>query len=103
VRDALYTAYMNCQRSVRDDRWKLIRYPLVDKTQLYDLSADPREKTNLADRPEHAARLAEMTALLTREQKLWADPAPLKVDSPKPAEWTPPAGKDKKSEKKRKK
>ncbi len=105
LRDALYTAYMDCQRSVRDDRWKLIRYPLVDKTQLYDLSADPREKTNLADRPEHAAKLAEMTALLTRQQKLWGDPAPLKVDNPKPADWTPPAkgGKDKKSEKKRKK
>ncbi len=106
LRDALYTAYMNCQRSVRDDRWKLIRYPLVDKTQLYDLTSDPREMTNLADRPEHAAKLAEMTALLTRQQKLWGDPAPLKVDDPKPAEWTPPAGKggkDKKSEKKRKK
>ena len=55
----LYTGYRNCQRAVRDDRWKLIRYPLVDKTQLFDLGADPRELNNLADKPEHAAKLAE--------------------------------------------
>jgi arylsulfatase A-like enzyme len=41
VRDVLYTGYKDCQRAVRDDRWKLIRYPLVDKTQLFDLSRDP--------------------------------------------------------------
>ncbi len=27
VREVLYTAYRDCQRSIRDDRWKLIRYP----------------------------------------------------------------------------
>ena len=35
VRNELYTGYRNCQRSIRDDRWKLIRYPLVDRTQLF--------------------------------------------------------------------
>lgn len=108
IRDVMYTAYMDCQRSVRDGRWKLIRYPLVDKTQLYDLSADPREKNDLSQQPEYAGKLAEMTALLERQQKQWGDKAPLKVDNPRPAAWTPPAakgdgGKGKKNEKKRKK
>ncbi len=93
VRDVLYTAYRNCQRAVRDDRWKLIRYPLVDRTQLFDLTADPRELKNLATLPEHAAKLSEMTALLQKEMTSHADKAPLTVASPAPADWTPPVGK----------
>jgi len=92
VRDVLYTGYRDCQRAVRDDRWKLIRYPLVDKTQLFDLQADPHELTNLADKPEHAAKLTEMTTLLQKEMASYADNVPLKVANPKPAQWTPPSG-----------
>ena len=62
VRDVLYTAYRDGMRAVRDDRWKLIRYPLVDKTQLFDLAADPRELSNLAYRPQHSGKIAELTA-----------------------------------------
>ncbi|MSU24273.1 MAG: DUF4976 domain-containing protein [Opitutus sp.] len=90
VRDILYTAYRDGQRAVRDDRWKLIRYPLVDRTQLFDLAADPRELNNLAGRSEHANRVAAMTALLQREMQNYADPAPLTVANPKPAAWSPP-------------
>jgi arylsulfatase A-like enzyme len=95
VRDVLYTGYRNGQRAIRDDRWKLIRYPLVDKTQLFDLQADPHELDNLADKPEHAAKAAEMTALLEKEMQAYGDSAPLKVAQPQPGEWTPPAAKSK--------
>ena len=91
VRDVLYTGYRECQRAVRDDRWKLIRYPLVDRTQLFDLAADPHELNNLAARPEHAAKLAEMTALLEKEMQRHGDTAPLKIANPQPADWSPPA------------
>ena len=91
VRDVCYTAYRNCQRAVRDQRWKLLRYPLVDVTQLFDLQTDPHELTNLAAQPEHAAKVAEMTALLEKEMAAHADTFPLKVANPKPAAWTPPA------------
>jgi len=91
LRDVLYTGYKKCQRSIRDDRWKLIRYPLVDRTQLFDLSTDPLELTNLADRPEHTAKVAEMTALLVKEMARYGDTYPLTVDNPQPAEWSPPA------------
>ncbi len=93
VRDVLYIGYRDCQRAIRDDRWKLIRYPLVDRTQLFDLKADPQELKNLADLPEHADKVKEMTALLAKEMKQYADKTPLTVEKPKPAEWTPPAKK----------
>jgi arylsulfatase A-like enzyme len=93
VREVLYTAYQNSQRAVRDQRWKLIRYPLVDKTQLFDLQADPHELNNLAYQGSQAAKVAEMLGVLAREQQHYGDAAPLKVDDPGPAEWTPPTGK----------
>jgi len=91
VRDVLYTGYRDCQRAVRDDRWKLIRYPLVDRTQLFDLQTDPHELSNLAGEPVHAAKVASMMALLEKEMRAYADAAPLTVANPKPAAWTPPA------------
>ena len=91
VRDVLYTAYQQGQRAIRDDRWKLIRYPLVDQTQLFDLAADPCELNNLAAQPEHAAKLRELTALLQKEMQRYDDPTPLTVANPKPAAWSPPA------------
>ena len=102
VRDFLYTAYRDCQRAVRDDRWKLIRYPLVNKTQLFDLRADPHEMSNLADNPEHAAKVAEMTARLQQEMSHYADPGPLEVANPRPAAWTPPGTTNNVQQRKRK-
>ncbi len=91
VRDVLYTGYRDCQRAIRDDRWKLIRYPLVDRTQLFDLAADPRELRNLASKPKYAAKISELTALLQKEMQRYDDAAPLTVAKPKPAAWSPPA------------
>jgi arylsulfatase A-like enzyme len=90
VREVLYTGYRNCQRALRDDRWKLIRYPLVDQTQLFDLQTDPHELTNLADRPEQAAKVVELTGYLKKEMARYGDTVPLQVANPQPAAWTPP-------------
>jgi arylsulfatase A-like enzyme len=90
ARPHLLFAYKDVQRAVRDERWKLIRYPQVDRTQLFDLETDPHETTNLAGKPEHAARVAALTALLEKEQKRLGDKTPLKVAKPKPADWSPP-------------
>ncbi len=91
VRDVLYTAYRDRMRAVRDERWKLIRYPLVDRTQLFDLASDPLELDNLAAKPEHSGRVTEMMATLRREMAAYSDQAMLEVKKPRPAEWTPPA------------
>lgn len=90
MRNVLYTGYKKCQRAIRDDRWKLIRYPLVDQTQLFDLSVDPYELTNLADKPKHASKVAEMATLLEKEMAAYADVIPLTVAKPRAAEWSPP-------------
>ena len=100
IRDLLYTGYKDCQRSVRDERWKLIRYPLVNKTQLFDLQADPHELANLADKPEHAAKVAEMMEKLQAEMERNDDTFPLIVTKPKPAEWNPSSDKRKSQKKK---
>ena len=90
LRDYLFTVYKDVQRSVRNDRWKIIRYPQVNRTQLFDLASDPHELNDLAGKPEQAGELKRMLALLEQAQKDYNDPYPLTVAAPKPAAWTPP-------------
>ena len=90
ARDVMIFAYKDIQRAVCDARWKLIRYPQVDKTQLFDLQTDPQETTNLAERTDMAPKVAELTALLARDMKLSGDSGALSVSHPKPAAWSPP-------------
>ena len=91
ARSELMLAYLDKQRAFRDERWKLIRYPQVNVTQLFDLQADPDEMHNLADEPAHKERVAEMLTRLTMLQQSFADDLPLTVRNPKPAAWVPPA------------
>jgi arylsulfatase A-like enzyme len=106
VRDCLFTWYRNVQRAVRDDRWKLIRYPQINKTQLFDLQNDPREMNDLAAKPEHAAKVKEMTALLEKAQAEAGDVCPLTSEHPADAAWSPdkvpPAAPKPKAKKKQK-
>ena len=90
ARPHLIFAYRNIQRAIRDDRWKLIRYPQVDRTQLFDLQNDPEEITNLAADPQHAAKLNELQAMLEKEMAAADDKAPLNIPNPKSAEWVIP-------------
>jgi arylsulfatase A-like enzyme len=90
ARPSLAFAYKGVQRAIRDDRWKLIRYPQINKTQLFDLKADPAETTNLAEKPEHEDRVASLLAVLALELEKFGDKAPLTSETPLPAEWVPP-------------
>ena len=56
ARAELVFAYRDVQRAIRDDRWKLIRYPQIDKTQLFDLQDDPFERNDLAGESKSAER-----------------------------------------------
>jgi len=89
VRDTLFLAYREVQRAVRDSRWKLIRYPQVNVTQLFDLQSDPDEMSNLADKPEHAQRIRPLMAEMERWQKSLGDTTPLVVDRPQDPAWDP--------------
>jgi len=91
ARHRILLAYKTAQRALRDERWKLLRFPLVDRTLLFDLQTDPSETINLAGMDGHAQKVVELTAAMEEEMRQFGDTAPLKVAEPKPAEWTPPA------------
>jgi len=69
-RSEMVFAYKDVQRAIATPDWKLIRYPQVNQTQLFDLQADPYEIHNLVADPKQAARVAELSALM--KQKLAA-------------------------------
>ncbi|HWG47604.1 MAG TPA: sulfatase-like hydrolase/transferase [Gemmataceae bacterium] len=87
IRDSIFTAYRDLQRAVRDDRWKLIVYPKINKVQLFDLKNDPAERTDLAADKAHAAEVTRLTKLLTNWQKRSGDAQPLRSDKPMSAEF----------------
>jgi arylsulfatase A-like enzyme len=90
VRDSLFLAYRDVQRAVRDDRWKLIRYPHINKTQLFDLQKDPDEVRNLAAAPEQKERVRQLLGKMAEWQKRLGDAAPLSSKEPRDPKWTPP-------------
>lgn len=94
IRDHLMFAYGTTQRAIRDERWKLIRYPEINRTQLFDLANDPWETKNLADDPKHENRIEHLMALLQQEQKARGDDQPLTSDQPKEVAFVPPSEKE---------
>ena len=90
IRDALCLSYMDTQRALREPRWKLIRFPQIGKTQLFDLQDDPAEMNDLSAEPEQQPRVAAMLEKLASLQRQVGDPAPLTVSAPAPADFTPP-------------
>jgi arylsulfatase A-like enzyme len=75
-REWLFCAYRECQRMIRDRRWKLIAYNAsgVRNAQLFDLAADPDELTNLAGDPRFAAERLRLEALLKTARRHFGDP-----------------------------
>ncbi len=76
LRESVFGAYKDIQRTVRDDRYKLIEYSVdgTHTTQLFDVSADPWEVNNLADDPEHANDVARLRKELAEWQEREDDP-----------------------------
>ncbi len=87
VRDSLFTAYRDVQRAVRDERWKLLVYPQINKTQLFDLEQDPGETKDLAADKGMEVEVRRLTALLKDWQKQVGDRQALTTRNPKPAEF----------------
>jgi arylsulfatase A-like enzyme len=90
-RATLGLSYRDVQRAIRDERYKLIRYPQINKTQLFDLQKDPNEMHNLADEPGQAERIAGLMASLESWQREVGDTCPLTSDNPRDARFVPPA------------
>ncbi|QEG42922.1 sulfatase-like hydrolase/transferase [Roseimaritima ulvae] len=75
--EAMYGAYLNRQRSIRTDRYKLIMYPQAAKVRLYDLQADPHEMHDLADRPESLPLMKDLFTQFQQLQQQVKDPMDL--------------------------
>ena len=78
---AICGAYQNQQRMVSKDGWKLIYYPSIKKTRLYNLKADPLEKNDLAGNPEYASKITELEAAMEQLRTQFNDP--LDFEDPK--------------------
>lgn len=83
-RDTIFTAYRGLHRAIRDDRWKLIVYTQVNQTQLFDLSADPDERLDLAADARYAGEVKRLTTRLRTSQHEFGDLQPLTTEHPQP-------------------
>ncbi|MEO9890938.1 sulfatase-like hydrolase/transferase [Aurantibacter sp.] len=72
--DAIYNGYIDFQRMIRKDGYKLIVYPKIDKVLLFDMENDPEEIIDLATLPEHKERVSLMFNELLELQKEMNDP-----------------------------
>jgi arylsulfatase A-like enzyme len=84
VRDSIFLPYMQFQRAVRDERWKLSAYPRVGHLQLFDLQNDPHETNNLIARPEAAPHIARLMELMKQWQARVGDTLALPTENRTP-------------------
>lgn len=73
VRDYLFTAYMEDQRTLRDERWKLFDRPREERVALYDLENDPHELNVVYERNQNKARLRHLQSELHQAQAHYGD------------------------------
>ena len=83
VRDSVFLPYQDLMRAVSDGRWKMIRYPKIDHTQLFDMANDPDEMKDLAAEPERRGEIERLTKLLHAWRERVGDRAPLTVATPR--------------------
>jgi arylsulfatase A-like enzyme len=84
LRDTVFLPYIQVQRAVRDERWKLIRYPKLGYSQLFDLQTDPDETLSVYDDPARAPEIARLTAAMQRWQTKVGDTLILNTGSTPP-------------------
>jgi len=69
----IYGAYLNIQRSITVDNYKLIAYPSVPKIRVYNLENDPHEKNDLASNPSGKKIIQRLLPRLVKLQKEMGD------------------------------
>jgi arylsulfatase A-like enzyme len=84
VRDSVFLPFIDIQRAVREERWKLICYPKISHMQLFDLQTDPDEKTNLIDRTEYAEHVQRLRKLMEQWQAKVGDALELPTENKPP-------------------
>lgn len=79
ARPYLFHAYRDLMRSVSTTEWKLNTYPQsghppLGRQELFHLTTDPHETTDLSSSPQHSDTLARMQSLLRQAQEQAQDP-----------------------------
>lgn len=73
IRNEIFTAYRNVSRALSTSHWKLIEYPGIDHTQLFDLEKDTAEKNNLAADEKWLSTLDSLKLVMQQWQKNLGD------------------------------
>jgi arylsulfatase A-like enzyme len=71
--EGIYGAYVNHQRMIRKNQFKLIVYPKIKKTLLFDLEQDPLEMNDLSEEDEYQETAKELFEDLLILQKKMND------------------------------
>ena len=74
LNDYIYGSYRHFQRMARSERYKLIYYPLLKKTVLFDLKNDPSEMVDISTQPGSAKIISHLTAKLEELKVMVGDP-----------------------------
>ena len=73
----IYGSYVDYQRMIRKDGYKLMVFPKLGKVLLFDLEKDPEEMQNLSTLPEHRTKVTQLFSDLQALQKKMKDPLDL--------------------------
>ena len=92
----IYGKYTHTQRMIQDGDFKLIVYPGIKVSRLYNTTKDALEMNDFAKNPEYASKIQEMTTALKKLMKEMDDD--MDLDNPKK-----PKSKSKKKKGKKKK
>ncbi len=95
IRESVYLPYINSQRAIRDQRWKLTAYPKIDYLQLFDLQEDPNEMINLIDHPEVQPHVVRLRELMSQWQAIAGDKVPIPTVT-KPPKYIDLSGRERK-------
>lgn len=90
VRDDLFLAYRDVQRAIIADGFKLIQYPKINRTQLFDLVHDPDELNDLSTNMNQSMHIESMMKLLKKRQNDFDDDVPLRSTNPASDVFAPP-------------
>ena len=69
----IYGAYINLQRMVRTDKYKMIIYPKAKKIRIFDMVNDPDEVNDLADNAEYTKVKKELVERFIKQQEIMGD------------------------------
>ena len=67
--NGIYGAYVDLQRMIRKEGFKLIVYPKLDRVLLYDMNNDPEEINDLSDEPSYQSKIDDLFQDLVQLQQ----------------------------------